>query len=130
MKKKCAVFIVVSFLVACLLLVTGSDLLFVQLPGEIPAGNVISAICFILPAVGVHWLMQDVARFKTLRKAVVAGALLWLPVSVALAGNTKLIFTRDSFQAWAMFSVALGVLLLFVMLHSVVFFGRRQKTFE
>jgi hypothetical protein len=127
MNIKFAVLVCSCFLLASILLLSGSELLLLNLPGELPLGNVLSAMCFILPSVGVHVLMKHVVRFKTLRMSLVIAALLWLPLSIMLAGNPQFIFDDERFFLWLLFSVLLSLAIIFAIAHSVVCYIKLQK---
>lgn len=65
----------------------------------IPAGNLVAAVLYISPSA----LSVFVTRPGTLARAVawllLAAAVLWLPLSIWLAGNLNLNFTASSWRA-------------------------------
>jgi hypothetical protein len=100
---------------------SGNDFIFLTLPGNIPLGNVIAAFCFILPSFGVYYFMNDIVRFKNLRKISWITSCMWLPFSMALSGNLQLTFEGYSFGFWVIFSFVVSALIMFTLIHSIVY---------
>jgi hypothetical protein len=109
------------FAAVCFLLFSGNDFIFLVLPGDIPLGNVIAALCFILPSFGVKFFMNDIERYKTLRKISFITSCLWLPFSMILSGNLQLTFDDYNFEIWVLFSLAVSALIFFTLVHSMVY---------
>ena len=85
---------------ALLLLVAGWGGLEARLPGNLPIGNLLSALSLILAA-GAAIVLSD--RGTWVRRYAVAALLLataWLPLSIALAGNADLNFNEDTSPRW------------------------------
>lgn len=87
----------------------GAPFLGIALPGGVPIGNVLTALglCAISGA-SVALSMRGTKR-RTFAVASLAAAVLWLPVSVLLAGNPQLNFNGGRGDAWLAFSVAVAV---------------------
>lgn len=93
-------------------LVSGADSLESVLPGGLPAGNAIAALGLIAGA-GVPVLLS--APGSVLRKAALVTlgtAVMWLPVSIGLAGNLALNFTGWRGSAWLGFSLVIHLIVL------------------
>lgn len=99
MKRGALLLIVVAFL-ALALLISGSGLLEVRLPGGLPFGNALSAACLILPAWAASLLVPRGTMIRRFSVAAFLLALLWLPLSAALAGNLELNFAGSAGTAW------------------------------
>lgn len=120
--KKTVLFIFFALFVAsCFLLFSGNAFIFLTLPGNIPLGNFIAALCFMLPSFGVHYFMNDIARYKNLRKISWISSCVWLPFSMALSGNLQLTFEGYSFGVWVIFSCVVSALIIFTLIHSIVY---------
>lgn len=120
--KNTVLFIVFAIFIAfCFLLLSGNDFIFLTLPGNIPLGNVIAAFCFILPSFGIYYFMNDIVRFKNLRKISWITSCMWLPFSMALSGNLQLTFEGYSFGFWVIFSFVVSALIMFTLIHSIVY---------
>jgi hypothetical protein len=121
--KNTVLFIVFAIFIAfCFMLFSGNDFIFLTLPGNIPLGNVIAAFCFILPSFGIYYFMNDIARFKNLRKISWITSCMWLPFSMALSGNLQLTFEGYSFGFWVIFSFVVSALIMFTLIHSIVYY--------
>jgi hypothetical protein len=121
MKNTVLLIVFTLFVVICFLLFSGNDFIFLTLPGNIPLGNVIAALCFILPSFGVQYFMNDIARYKTLRKISLITSCIWLPMSMVLSGNLQLAFEGYSFGIWVFFSFVASALIIFTLIHSIVY---------
>lgn len=115
------------FVAICFMLFNGNAVIFVTLPGKIPLGNVMAALCFILPSFGVQYFMQDVEKYKYLRGLSSVTSCIWLPFSMALSGDLQLTFELYSFGIWVIFSFVLSVLIIFTIIHSVVYYIKNMK---
>lgn len=106
-------------MVACAsvgLLVCGGDVLEVGLVGGLPMGNAVAALA-VTSIAGIPMLLST--RGTLLRRVAIAsfcGALAWLPVSIALAGNTALNFSGWRGSAWLVFSLVLHFVVVCVLL--------------
>lgn len=126
--KNTVLFLVFALFVAiCFLLFSGNDSMFLTLSGNIPLGNVIAALCFILPSFGAHYFMNDTARYKALRKISWITSCMWLPFSMALAGNLQLTFEGYSFGVWLTFSFFVSALIIFTLTHSIVYCIKNRR---
>lgn len=119
MKNAILFAVLLFFIIFCYLILSSNHLVFVTLPGNIPLGNIIAALCFILPSFGLKYHMADVAKFKSLRDFCWIASCLWLPVSMALSGNLQLTFVGINFAIWLIMSFVVGVSIIFALLHCV-----------
>lgn len=93
-------------------LVLGAPYLELPLPGGMPAGNVLAAMGLCSTAGASVLMVRRQRILRLLAIASLAGAALWLPVSVALAGNLALVFNGARGDAWTMLSLATLVAVL------------------
>ena len=114
-------------------LFSGAPYLQIILPGGLPFGNALTAIglCSISYAAFLITAKRTVIWFITL--AGLVASLLWLPVSIALAGNVSLNFSGDVGTAWLAGSAILllsvvAILLLAILLHVVAWYKRVRAT--
>ncbi len=121
MKSTVLLMFFLFFTAMCFLLFSGSDFVFLTLPGNIPLGNTIAALCFVLPSFGVLYFMGDIVRYKTLRKISLLTSCMWLPISMVLSGNLQLTFDNYRFKIWVLFSIAVSALIFFTLIHSMVY---------
>jgi hypothetical protein len=107
-----AVLLFIVAVIAVASLVSGASYLEILLPGGLPLGNVLSAIglCAIAGAAVVLSARGTVQRRVSV--AALIGAVAWLPVSIALAGNLTLNFHGGRGDAWLVFSFAVIVAVL------------------
>ena len=96
-------------------LVTGAGELEQVLPGGMPLGNLLTAVAFVAPALAAVLLSKPASRCRRMSKLALAGAVLWLPLSIALAGNVQLNFTGSRGIAW----LALSLLTLVAVMGSL-----------
>jgi hypothetical protein len=89
---------------ALCLLVTGWSQLESRLPGGLPAGNALSAACLILAAGAATLLSVRGSAAYWFSVASLFDAFVWLPVSIALAGNLELNFNDATGTAWFVFT--------------------------
>lgn len=97
-------------------ILSGADYLSVMLPGGLPLGNVLAALVFLGMSGAGYLLAKERKVLGRIAAIVLAGSVLWLPVSVALARNASLNFAGWNGTLWFLFTVglffaALGVLL-------------------
>jgi len=93
---------------ALLSLVAGASYLETMLPGGLPIGNALSAIGLCAPAGAAVALSSRRTALRRVSVAALIAATLWLPVSIALAGNLTLNFNGGRGEAWLIFSAAVG----------------------
>lgn len=97
-------------------ILSGADFLSAMLPGGLPLGNVLAAVVFLGMSGAGYLLAKERKVLGRIAAIVLAGAVLWLPVSIALARNASLNFAGWNGTLWFLFTVglffaALGVLL-------------------
>jgi hypothetical protein len=86
------------------LLLSGWSDLETRLPGGLPVGNALSAAAVILAAWAAALLTRRGTVLYRLCVAALGLAILWLPVSIAIAGNLDLNFRRSTGPAWFAFT--------------------------
>ena len=99
--------VLVAFVVWVVLsLIRGAPYLETPLPGGLPLGNVLvaSALCALAGSALVLSVRGSALRAASLVSLI--GAVLWLPASVALAGNPQLNFSGGRDAVWLALSVA------------------------
>lgn len=94
---------------AILSLALGAPYLEARLPGGLPLGNVLAGLgpCAMAGAAVVLGKRGSVLRVASL--ASLAGAALWLPVSVILAGNPELNFDNGRGPVWLAFTAVVVI---------------------
>jgi len=116
-KKSLAALVLVAFAAFVVLsLVRGAPYLETPLPGGLPLGNGLVALGLCALAAAAVVLS---GRGSTLRAASLfslLAAVLWLPVSVILAGNSQLNFSGGRGSAWLALSVAVFAVTCFTLL--------------
>ncbi|WP_457000006.1 hypothetical protein [Luteimonas sp. A534] len=106
-KKSVIVSVLVAFVAFVVLsLVRGAPYLETPLLGGLPLGNGLVALglCALAGLALVHSIRGSALRVASLVSLL--GAVLWLPVSVALAGNPQLNFSGGRGSIWLVLSVA------------------------
>ena len=93
---------------AALSLVLGAPYLVKRLAGGLPLGNVLAALVPCAMAGAAVVLSARSTPSRTASLVSLAGAVLWLPVSIAIAGNLELNFGGGRGSVW----VALTVLVI------------------
>ncbi len=86
------------------LLATGWSGLESRLPGGLPVGNAVAAAAMILAAGAAHRISMPGSRVRGFAAVALGAALLWLPLSVAVAGNLDLNFGESTGPAWFAFT--------------------------
>jgi len=97
---------------ALLPLVTGAAILETTLPGGLPIGNALTAIALCATAGSAVGLSAGRTALRFVSVAALCGAVAWLPVSIALAGNLTLNFEGTRGSSWLVLSAAIGVAVL------------------
>ncbi len=94
------------------LLATGAAWLGMELPGGLPVGNLLAALCLCCLAGAAFALSPRGTARRAAAGAALACAASWLPLSVALAGNLALNFQDGRGAAWLGFTQAVVALVL------------------
>lgn len=94
--------------VALLSLAFGASYLETMLPGDLPLGNALTAIGLCAAAGSAIGLSARRTALRLVSVASLVGAVAWLPVSVALAGNLTLNFHGGHGVAWLVLSIAIA----------------------
>lgn len=87
-------------------LVSGAGHLEQTLPGGMPLGNVITALALICPALAAVLISRPRSTCQRASQVAFAAAVLWLPVSLMLAGNLTLNFVGSRGVVWLALSLA------------------------
>ena len=93
-------------------LVSGAAYLEVMLPGGLPFGNALTAIGLCSAAGAAIGLSTPRSLHRSVAAASFVAAILWLPVSIALAGNLALNFSGDNGLAWIVLSASTAIAVL------------------
>lgn len=94
--------------VALLSLTFGASYLETMLPGGLPLGNALTAIGLCAAAGSAIGLSARRTALRLVSVASLVGAVAWLPVSVALAGNLTLNFHGGHGDAWLVLSITIA----------------------
>ena len=82
------------------------------LPGGLPLGNAMAAIGLCSLAGSAYNLSPVSSLRRRISQAVLVVTVLWLPVSIFLAGNLELNFSGSRGTAWLIISSATGIAVL------------------
>jgi hypothetical protein len=98
--------------IALLSLVFGASYLETTLPGGLPVGNALTATGLCAAAGAAIGLSARRTALRLVSVAALIGAVAWLPVSVALAGNLSLNFHGGYGDAWLALSIVIAATVL------------------
>jgi hypothetical protein len=87
-------------------LVSGSILAEIVLPGGLPFGNVLAAVGLCSLAGAAFLLGPRASARRRFSRTVLLASLLWLPLSISLAGNVALNFSGARGAVWLAISSA------------------------
>ena len=104
-----ALLMVVAYTVSVLL--SGAPVLETELPGGLPAGNLLTAVSMCALGGMALILAPRGSYARVFAHAASLAAMAWLPVSVALAGTLELNFSGDRGETWRVFSLVVLSLL-------------------
>lgn len=99
-----ALFLLVAAGLALRILASGAAVLETVLPGGLPLGNALAAVFLCCSALPALVLSKPDTRLRVAAAVSLAGAVAWLPVSIALAGNPELDFAGGRGAIWLAFS--------------------------
>lgn len=99
-----AVLSLVAAGLALRILASGAAVLETVLPGGLPLGNALAVVFLCGAALPALVLSRPRTRLRSAAAVSLAGAVAWLPASVALAGNLELDFANGRGAAWLAFS--------------------------
>ena len=105
-------------------LIAGATYLEWLLPGGLPFGNGLTAVGLISAAVVALVLSKSETLLRWAAIASVVFSILWLPVSIGLAGNLSLNFQDDRGLVWLPYSLITFVFVLLSMLWAIVQSGK------
>jgi hypothetical protein len=97
-------------LFAFISLLNGPDYLEASLPGGLPFGNFLVAIGLCSMAAAALIVSPQRTFQRKVAYLALSASVVWLPASIALAGNLLLNFSGDSGDSW--FSMSLAIFLL------------------
>ncbi|WP_149193984.1 hypothetical protein [Luteimonas suaedae] len=111
-------------------LVSGTSYSEWLLPGGLPLGNALAAagLCFLA---GAAFLLSPPSSIRRrVCRAALVSAILWLPVSIALAGNLELNFSGSRGTAWLVASSVTAIAVLSSLLWAAagLLFGSSGKS--
>ena len=93
-------------------LVSGASYSEWLLPGGLPLGNALAAIGLCSLAGSAYKLSPVGSVRRRISQAVLVVTVLWLPISIALAGNLELNFSGSRGTAWLIISSATVIAVL------------------
>jgi hypothetical protein len=105
---------------AVLSLVSGATYLGAVLPGGLPFGNALAALCLSAAAGAAVRLSLPGTALRVASLAALIASVAWLPASVALAGNLELDFSGWRGSAWLIFSLVVVVAVLCALAWALV----------
>lgn len=100
-------------------LIAGATYLDRLLPGGLPFGNGLTAIGLISAAVVALILSKKESLLRWAATASVVFSILWLPVSIGLAGNLSLNFQGGRGSVWLPYSLITFVFVLISMFWAI-----------
>jgi len=116
-KKSLIALMLVAFVALVVLsLLRGASYLETSLPGGLPLGNGLVALGLCALAGAAVVLSGQGSALRAASLVSLAGAALWLPVSVVLAGNSQLSFSGGRGSVWLALSVAIFAAACFTLL--------------
>ena len=86
-------------------LVSGAGHLEQTLPGGLPLGNAVTALALVCPALAAVLISRPQSACRRASQTAFAAAVLWLPISVILAGNLTLNFVGRRGVVWLALSL-------------------------
>lgn len=102
------------------LLLSGSDLLDVELPFAFPAGNIAAAVMLVAAAAIPVLASVPGSRLRGVARATLLLAVAWLPVSMAIAGGMQLSFSGWQSWAWMVYTLVLLLAVPIVLACAIV----------
>lgn len=111
-------------------LVSGSDHLEFVLPGGLPLGNALAPTGLCSMAVAAALLSPPSSNRRRFSCAALLASVLWLPLSISLAGNPELNFSGLRGTAWLAVSSATIIAVLGALAWAAagLLFGFREKS--
>lgn len=100
----------------CYALIGGFSLLHWRLFGELPFGTLLAAVAIASLACLIYLLKIRNNYFTVIVTVCLVMAILWLPISVYLAGNFQLIFSGDNGHYWSVYTKATVIVNLVTLL--------------
>lgn len=110
MRKKLVVTLLLAIAAfAVLPLAAGTDWLGDELPGGLPLGNAMAAVGLCAVAGAALGLSRPGTALRIVSLCMLAATAVWLPTSIALAGNAALNFADGGGSVWWVFSLAVAM---------------------
>ena len=106
-------------LFTCASLVAGAAYLLWLLPGGLPFGNGLTAAGLSSAAVVALLLSKPKSVLRWIAIGSIVLSVLWLPISIGLAGNLALSFDGTNGLAWRRFTLATFAFVLMSMLWAI-----------
>jgi len=120
MKKIVGLLVCVVVVVACGWLIFGdNDLLDVELPFAFPAGNLAAAVMMVAMAAMPMLLAQPGSKLRFVARWLLVATVLWLPVSMALAGGMQLSYSGWQSWVWMIYTLLLLLAIPVVLVWAV-----------
>ena len=120
MPKAIVAVLLAVFVFAVLSLAFGAPYLEALLPGGLPFGNALTALGLCSAAGAAVGLSARGTALRIASLAALVAAAVWLPVSVALAGNLALNLGNGRGPVWLAFSAAVAAGVLGVLVWALV----------
>ena len=119
-RRTLVAFLLAVAAIALLSLVFSASYLETMLLGGLPVGNALTAIGLCTAAGAAIGLSRPRTRVRRVSVASLIGAAVWLPVSVALAGNLNLNFHGRHGDAWLALSIAIAAMVLSALIWALI----------
>lgn len=119
-RARIAVVLLVVAAFAAHALLTGSPWIETPLPGGLPLGNALSALALCALAGAALELSPVGSVLRAFANVALFAAIVWLPVSIALAGNLALNFAGGRGPAWIWLSIVIALYVLAVLLATAI----------
>jgi hypothetical protein len=106
MRKLTALVLLALAAICMVLLLSGTSYAERVLPGGLPLGNALASVGLSSFAGTAFYVSPVQSVRRRISGTVLVGAVLWLPISIALAGNLALNFSGSRGTVWMIFSYA------------------------
>lgn len=101
-------------------LFSGASFLNAPLVGGLPIGNAISSLVFVFPALVAVGLSRPNSAVRYVSIFSLVAAVVWLPVSIGLAGNLSLNFSGLRGDIWIWMTAVTAALILIAPLWATI----------
>lgn len=97
-----------------------NEMIYAELPFGFPAGNLVAATMMVAMAAMPMLLARPGSKLRCVAKWLLVATVLWLPVSMALAGGMQLSYSGWQGWAWMIYTLLLLLAIPVVLVWSVV----------